>query len=131
MVEWLRRARQVRRDAEPDPALLGELFRVGAAKFVCPQCSTAGLAVAPPTADNDEDWGMARKCEGCGKPIPAERLEVCPNTTLCTVCQAQSDRGGLAGPAEYCPRCVNLMVLRQSRAAGVTRYVMSCSGCRR
>ncbi len=31
--------------------------------------------------------GLAGKCEGCGKPIPQERLLAKPNATRCKVCQ--------------------------------------------
>lgn len=131
MLRWLRDVRQVRRDAEPEPELLGELFRIAAPKYTCPKCAAVGLVVREVPEEDDEAWCMARPCESCRKPIPAERLEVFPNTRLCTACQAKSDRGELTGPAEYCPRCGSVMALRQSGGAGVTRYVMSCPSCRR
>lgn len=31
-------------------------------------------------------------CEGCGKPIPPERLEIVPETRLCVECQRQRER---------------------------------------
>ncbi len=31
-------------------------------------------------------------CERCGKPIPAERLEVKPEATMCVTCQAEVER---------------------------------------
>lgn len=131
MLRWLRDVRQVRRDAEPEPELLAELFRVAAAKFTCPKCAAVGLVVREVAEEDNEAWGMARACEACKRPIPVERLEVFPDARLCTACQAQSDRGELTGPAEYCPRCGSVMGVRQGGGAGVTRYVMSCPSCRR
>lgn len=131
MLQWLREARQLRRGAEPEPELLSELFRAAADKFACPNCSTIGLVVGDMPAEDDEEWGMGRACEACRKPISSERLELIPGARLCATCQGRSDRGELAGPAEYCPRCGSVMTLRQSRGAGITRYVMACPSCRR
>lgn len=131
MLAWLRQARRVRRDAEPELELIGELFRIAAPHFVCPECQSTGLQVRPAPQENDEDWGMARSCEGCGKPIPRERLEIFPNTRLCVACQSSDDRGVPGGVPEYCPRCGNVMAMKQTRTAGVTRYVMACPQCRR
>jgi predicted RNA-binding Zn-ribbon protein involved in translation (DUF1610 family) len=130
MVDWLRQVKMVRRDVGPEAELVGELFRAAAWKFTCPECGTVGLAVRAVPRENDEDWGMARACEACGRPVARERLEVFPDATMCVDCQARADRGEMSGPAEYCPRCGNVMTLRQSRAAGLTRYVVACPKCR-
>jgi RNA polymerase-binding transcription factor DksA len=129
MLDWLRSVKMVRRDAAPEPDLLPELFRAAAARFACPQCEAPGLSVGESDVDDDEAWGMARKCESCGQPIAHERLEVFPDSQLCVACQAQSDRGAATGPSEYCPRCGSIMTIGQSRR-GVTRYVMVCPNCR-
>lgn len=131
MLDWLRRANMVRRDVEPKLDLLGELFRISVAKYTCPKCGAADLEVTPVPEENDEDWGMARACEVCGRGIARERLEVFPSTKLCVECQSRADRGELTGAAEYCPRCGNLMVVRQTRSTGITRYVTACPKCRR
>lgn len=131
MIDWLRRVKMVRRGAEPEPDLLGELFRSAAAKFTCPECGTLGLVVRAVAEENDEEWGMARACEACGRPIARERLEVFPDSTLCVECQSRADRGEMTGAKEYCPRCGNLMVVRQVRGSGVTRYVTACPKCRK
>jgi predicted RNA-binding Zn-ribbon protein involved in translation (DUF1610 family) len=130
MLRWLKSAGMVRRDTAPEPELLPELFRAAAAKFACPKCGRLGLVAADAGEDDDEAWGMARKCVECGQPIPRERLEVFPGATLCVECQGKSDRGEPTGEAEYCPRCGSVMQLRQS-GRGVTRYVMACPRCRR
>jgi DNA-directed RNA polymerase subunit M/transcription elongation factor TFIIS len=129
MLAWLRTAGMVRRDAAPEPDLLPELFRSAAPRFACPQCNAVGLSVGQPVEEDDEDWGMARKCESCHRPIARERLEVFPDTRLCVECQSATDRGDEPSDVEYCPRCGSIMTLRQSRR-GLTRYVMSCPACR-
>lgn len=129
MVQWLRTVKMVRRDAAPEPDLLPELFRAAAPRFACPQCGAIGLSTGAADDEDDEAWGMARKCDGCGRRIARERLEVFPETRLCVDCQAKSDRGEAVAPAEYCPRCGSVMTMRQSRR-GVTRYVMICPNCR-
>jgi DNA-directed RNA polymerase subunit M/transcription elongation factor TFIIS len=131
MIDWLRQAKMVRADVQPEADLLPELLRAALPKLACPRCGAAGLVIRPVAEENDEDWGMARACEECGRPIASERLEVFPDARLCVACQANVDQGGLSGPAEYCPRCGNLMTVRPTRTAGITRYAPACSKCRR
>jgi hypothetical protein len=131
MIDWLHRARRVRRDVEPDPDILAELFRVSAASFRCPQCGATGLVIGAAPADDDEAWGMARKCDSCCQPIAPERLEALPDARLCAACQAGDERGQPPGPVEYCARCGSVMVVRPSRGPGVTRYTLVCPDCRR
>ena len=134
-LQWLAQARMTRRGAEVDPELIGELLRAAAGRLACPQCSHVSL-VAQPWSDNDvegddEAWGMARKCAQCRQPIARERLEAFPDARLCVACQSTDECGEASGPDEYCPRCGNVMTLRQTRSAGITRYVLSCPKCRR
>jgi hypothetical protein len=131
MLDWLRRVRMVRRDAAPEPDLLGELFRAAAAKLVCPRCGAVGLAVRAAAEEDEEAWGMARRCEACGQAIARERLQALPGARLCARCQSREDRGELNEPPEYCPKCGGAMVVRPTRGAGVTRYEMVCPSCRR
>jgi DNA-directed RNA polymerase subunit M/transcription elongation factor TFIIS len=131
MLDWLRQIKMVRHGAEPELDLLVELFRAALPKFTCPRCGATGLVVRPVAEENDEDWGMARACEECGRPIANERLEIFPDARLCVTCQASADQGGSTGPGEYCPRCGNLMAVRQTRTAGITRYMLACPKCRR
>lgn len=37
------------------------------------------------------DRGTFGRCEGCGKPIPAERLRALPRARLCVRCQRRED----------------------------------------
>ncbi len=130
MLNWLRTAGMVRRDAAPEAEHLPELLRAATTRLTCPKCQAIGLtATAAEDETNDEEWGMARKCAACDQPIPPERLEIFPRAELCVACQAKSDRGESSGPAEYCPRCGAVMTLRQVRR-GMTRYVMACPSCR-
>ena len=118
------------REAGISVELIEELFRAAARKFTCPECGTTGLIVRAAAREDDEDWGMARACDECGRPIARERLEIFPDTRLCVACEGSEDRGELTGPAEYCPRCGNLMTVRPTRTAGITRYKLACSKCR-
>jgi len=120
----------LRRDVTPELDLLAELFRASAGKFACPECSAVGLAVRAVDDDGDDEaWGMARKCDGCGQPIPKERVEALPNVRLCVACQSGDDRGETPGEREFCPRCGSVMVVRQSRGAGLARYALVCPAC--
>jgi RNA polymerase-binding transcription factor DksA len=135
MLGWLRKVKMARRDTEPDPELLAELFRSAVDRFECPACQAKRLIARASQAlaeeEDDEAWGMARVCQDCQRPIPRERLEVFPDSLLCVACQSRDDRGEQVGAAEYCPRCGNVMSLRQTTAAGLTRYKMTCPSCRK
>ncbi len=41
--------------------------------------------------------GTYGSCEGCGSPIPFERLEVIPHTRRCTGCSSSGARAGRSG----------------------------------
>lgn len=130
MKEWLAGVHMVRRQAEPDPELVPELFQAAAGRFTCPRCGNVGLVLQSLPEESDESWGMARRCEVCRKPISRERLEIFPDARLCVGCQTGSDQGQSFEAPEYCPSCGNIMVLRQSRGPGITRFVMTCNSCR-
>ena len=87
--------RLLRSQADLDFAILRELFRVSAEKFTCPQCGRKGLTTKPSEPLNEEEWGMARNCSECGIVIPAERLEVFPEATLCPNANARTSVGSL------------------------------------
>jgi predicted RNA-binding Zn-ribbon protein involved in translation (DUF1610 family) len=126
----LRQAGLLRREKEPEAALVHELFLATAARFICAECGCVGLTVVPVEDEfDDAEWGQpARNCEACRQPIPAERLELFPHTTLCVACQRGAETGQDQGPAEYCPRCGNVLVLRAIRR-GVTEYALVCPEC--
>jgi hypothetical protein len=131
LLERLRAAGVMRRAEKPDEAEIVELFRVQQAKLACAACGHVGLSLEEPKPDEGADWGDPQPCERCGALIPAERLELFPNTTLCVKCQQASERGGDSGPAEYCPHCGSIMQLRKARGSGITRYALECPSCRR
>ncbi len=127
MRQWLTRAGMLRRATDPDASLVVELFRTAHGKLLCQQCNAA---VYIEEAIDKDNWSDERDCEGCGRPIPAARLEAIPTATLCAACQGKVDRGEPIGEAEYCERCGGIMVLRKT-GAGVTRYVLRCGDCGR
>ena len=129
MVEWLRRAGLMRSESDADADIVVELFRASSHKFTCPACSQHGLATCEPVEDNDEAWDLSRNCEACGRPIPAERLEVFPDTRLCVSCQSGEEQGQSVGEVEYCPKCGTPMILTLARGAGIARYAMRCPAC--
>ena len=80
----LRALGSLRREKEPSPELVFELFRSAADRLPCSKCGSVGMVIGPCEDEwDDESWGMQRGCNSCGKPIPAERLELFPNTRLC------------------------------------------------
>jgi len=124
-IERLRALGMLRRQRAPASDELLELLRSVAGRLRCTECECIGLAVR--RAEDDFDWREAPNCAGCGRPIPAERLEALPGAKLCATCQQDDERGAVAAPEQYCPRCGAPMVPRQSRGAGITRYVLACS----
>jgi DNA-directed RNA polymerase subunit M/transcription elongation factor TFIIS len=45
-------------------------------------------------------------------------------------CQNGDEQGRDSDAPQYCPKCGNLMTVRQSRGAGIARYVLACTKCR-
>jgi len=134
MLDWLRRVRMVRSDVAPEQELLGELFRSAADKFRCPRCGAHGMNVGTVYQEDEEDdeaWGMARRCDDCGEAIASERLLALPDSRRCATCQSRDERGETSGPRDFCPKCGSVMVVRPSRGAGLTRYQLNCPSCRR
>lgn len=130
-VHWLRSLNMLKRNTRPDPALVAELLRSASGKLKCPGCGALGLIVEDAEPENPEDWGEARACERCRKPIDRERLEIAPHTRLCIACQRAEERGEGGGAAQYCARCGGILQVRPAGGPGVARYVMKCSSCGR
>ena len=126
MTAWLRAHGTLRKVADPDPAMVVELFRKKRELFECPECDGELLIEAPQASD----WPETRTCEACGKAIAEARLAVMPAAQRCAACQEKVDRGQPTGEAEYCSYCGGIMVMRQA-GAGITRYVMRCDDCGR
>ncbi|WP_425398701.1 TraR/DksA C4-type zinc finger protein [Aeoliella sp.] len=135
LVARLRLLGQLRRDKDPDEAIVEALLAEYAPLMTCPGCKEVGLAAADADDEWDDDagdWQAAVLCEVCRQPIDPERLEYLPETKRCTECQHKSETGTLPdGDPEFCPRCGSLVELRVSRGTGITRYKRFCTGgCR-
>ncbi len=136
MLEQLRHDGLLKRAKEPARDVIQELFVSRLDRLPCPTCGVSGLQWGPAEEWNDADWDDAvpvagRACEVCRRPISPERLEVFPDTRRCRDCQQSADRGEDSAEPEYCPRCGAIMQLRLQRGAGIARYEMYCSDCRR
>jgi hypothetical protein len=130
---WLQAAGRLHRHSEATTGELRELALALAPQIPCTGCGELRLAAAV-VGDDSDDWPMARRCEDCGQLISPERVEVFPDTRVCTSCQSRDEQGCSPDAPEYCPHCGSPMVVRQSRGSGIRRYVMECSGnppCRR
>jgi predicted RNA-binding Zn-ribbon protein involved in translation (DUF1610 family) len=96
----------------------------------CPSCGVCGLVFAPHEDAAGSDWRAGRPCGRCGVPIARERLEILPDAQYCTACQqAVSERGELAGPDDFCPRCGSRMNVRSTTAGNRSNYQLVCSQC--
>ena len=118
---------RLKRGAKVETDLLLEMARISAGELNCDACGAAGVELKEGVPDRD-DFG--RRCEACRQQIDPERLEIFPDSTLCTNCQQGDDRGIDSAVPEYCSNCGTPLVPVKS-TAGVTRYRMSCPQCRR
>jgi hypothetical protein len=119
----------LRRETDPDDAVIAELLLQAAPRMTCPICKEKRLVAKPSDlADEDADWQTAVLCEVCRKPIDPERLEAIAVTKRCTACQGKAEAGQLAEEPDYCPHCGALTEVRVSRGGGITRYKRFCTG---
>ncbi|MFT7641316.1 MAG: hypothetical protein ACI9G1_003063 [Pirellulaceae bacterium] len=130
LVKSLRQFGMLRRHKDPDVALLKELFSSAADRFSCPACENNGAKMEQVEDDWDDAWDAGRKCKKCSEMIPAERIEIFPDSEYCAKCQQAANNGDDI-EAEYCPKCGMIMQMRQSGRGGVSHYVMYCPDCRR
>jgi RNA polymerase-binding transcription factor DksA len=119
-------AGRLRSHSEATPDELRELVLALACKLACGACGRIGLA-ARAVEDETEGWLEPTRCEGCGKLIDADRLEIFPDATLCTSCQRLDEQGAAPATGEFCPTCGWPMVVRPSAGRGVHRFVLVCS----
>src|SRR5262249_32287500 len=96
-VARLRIIGQLRREKEPDEALVETLFVEAAPQMTCPICKEKSLFARPSREIDDEagDWQTAVLCEICREPIAPERLEAIPGTKRCAACAAKVESGKL------------------------------------
>lgn len=125
-VEWLQSVGMARVHRPPDEELLPALLEAGCEQFTCPSCQATGLELLPSDDLDESEWEISVTCQGCGQPIPPERLEAIPEAKLCIACQTAEEAGTAETEPEYCPRCGTPMVWRHSQSSGVTRYKMVC-----
>lgn len=127
---WLRSVGLLRRDGEPDEAIVAALLPEATGRMTCPACKRVGLVIGDAAEEEDgDDWQAAVLCDGCRRPIDPERLEVFPNTRRCVACQSRRESGAPEpDEPEFCPRCGSLVELRVSRGGGLTRYKRFCTG---
>src|SRR5690606_31524452 len=132
LVARLRLVGQLRREKEPDDAIVEALIVDSARHMTCPMCKHVGLIAKEADAEEDDDagdWQEAVLCEICRKAIDPERLEFLPETRRCAECQHLAETDALPDDdVEYCPRCGSLVELRVSHAGGLTRYKRLCTG---
>ncbi len=125
----LRKDGKLRREIEPDSEMLLEVAKSSLAKTSCSACGFVGLSIEEVDFD-DAGWGGSKLCEHCKKPIDPDRLEVFPETKACMACQSKLDRGeSLTDDREFCPKCGNVLSMTTSSRSGISKYVISCSGC--
>lgn len=125
----LRLIGMLRREPDPDEAVVATLLVEAAPRMTCPLCKEKRLRALPTEQDDADDWQAAVLCEVCREPIDPERLEAIPGTKRCATCQGKSESGQLGEiEADYCPNCGSLIEVRVSRGGGITRYMRVCTG---
>lgn len=130
-VARLRIVGQLRREREPDEALVQTLFVEVAPQMTCPLCKEKTLMARSSQGVDEEsdDWQRAVLCEICRETIEPERLEAVPETKRCAACAAKVESGQLEEiEPDYCPHCGALVEVRVSRGFGITRYKRVCTG---
>ena len=134
VIERLREHGMLRRNVDPDQNLVVTLLDQAADSLDCTSCGHVGVTISEDDPMDELDWGNekkpSKKCESCSQPIPGERLEIFPDTKLCTTCQSGEERGESTAQdeVEFCPKCGDILELKQSPTRG---YRMVCRGCRR
>ena len=129
MLDSLHSLGMLRREKEPDGELVAELFRSVIGRVSCSACGKTGLSISPADRADDETWGMGRRCESCGQPIPPERVQLLPHVKRCVSCQQASESGASGASVEYCGRCGAVLTTRLRPGDGVTRYESYCAQC--
>lgn len=127
MLQMLQNRGMLRRETKPDAELLRELLSTIVSDAPCQDCGSLGATVED---DWDDDWSDEVYCKACKAIIPAERLEVFPDTEYCPTCKGKHESGESPGEeADYCPRCGGVMSLAKRTGAGLAGYQMVCGDC--
>jgi DnaK suppressor protein len=115
----LRKMLTRRRDAlaralKGDLSLLQELHAAVSGDVLDAACDTAQDEVNSQLVDVESrelaaietaiarmDEGSYGDCDGCGKPIPLQRLQAVPYVTDCIACRRKAEAGAAAGPVSW------------------------------
>lgn len=115
----LRKMLTRRRDAlaralKGDLSLLQELHAAASGDVLDAACDTAQDEINSQLVDVESrelaaienaiarmDEGSYGDCDGCGKPIPLQRLHAVPYVTDCIVCRRKAEESASAGPASW------------------------------
>lgn len=129
MLQRVQSLGMLRREQQPAPDLVAELFRASVSRMPCGECGRTGLTLSP--VPDDEAWGGERRCEACSQLIPPERVQLLPGVKLCVACQGKRESGAAIGPAEYCPKCGSVLQVKLRSGDGLAGYRQYCPECRR
>lgn len=131
LVARLRALGMLKRGDDAGEQYVLELAAAARERLKCSSCDRGGILVNL-AEDRDDFEASSRPCAACGAAIPAERLELFPNSELCAACQQRVDRGQTPDQHDdYCPLCGTRMVVRQRRGSGIAGYELICPACRR
>lgn len=115
----LRKTLTRRRDAlaralKGDLSLLQELHAATSGDVLDAACDTAQDEINSQLVDVESrelaaienaiarmDEGNYGDCDGCGKPIPLQRLQAVPYVTDCIACRRKAEAGASAGPVSW------------------------------
>lgn len=134
MLSRLRLVGVLRRETDPEDAIIIELMTDAAVRMTCPSCKSIGLnaiETESDAADEEDDWLAAVLCTVCRMPIDPERVDALPGVKQCVGCQGKEEAGEVEEEPDFCPKCGSLVELRVSRGGGIARYKQFCTaGCR-
>ena len=128
VLAFLRQRGRLRREASPSWDFLVQVWNLEHQGIDCSNCEAPTLALVRYAADDDWEEDTRRVCETCSRPIDVERLEVFPETTVCSKCKSRAESGELAGDAGYCPQCGGHLDVAVSRGRSGA-YQERCQAC--
>jgi DnaK suppressor protein len=110
----IRRREALARALEGDLSLLRELHAVTSGDVLDAACDTAQDEINSQLVDVESrelaaidnailrmDEGTYGDCDGCGKPIPLQRLQAVPYVNDCIVCRRKAEDNGPMGPTSW------------------------------
>lgn len=125
LCDWLVRHGILKPNHQADDELVYELFHASLSRFSCPECGSSRLNVSVVTDDFSDL--EPRRCKGCRRVIPAERVEIFPDAEYCAVCMEKIENDEpLPIQAEYCPICGKMMEPTEVCEGGKTYIQWVC-----